>query len=1270
MLRKHGFSLVVTVAMLVVMTVIAVGLLSLSAISLKSVTLTSAEQRAQANARMALMMAIDRLQSELGPDQRISANSAILDTATVRNPHILGVWDSWRAGNATFDRYPDTLSSHRTIVRGRRGDSTPASMHPTYDTNRADHFRSWLMSMNDEWATDITTPRIQSIDGASLPVAGSTAVTLVGTGSLGETAPATDLVHAPLIDVASEENPANIVGRYGWWIGDESQKASLIRDSRGDLTNPAIVERLFSAQAPAGTGYAAINGLNTITDDRQIDRLASRNTIALIGGVSDNAFQRYHDLTYKSLGVLADVREGGLKRDLNAILERPIDPDEVYTMEQRPGVEAGFDWPTGLSGYTDEFMLYTYDGLYRSTVGQTTGQASVPIQDLAAYYQLYDHNRSGWAGGMQYTSRDSSPANSLLTGGVMVSPTDTGALNTTEESNKKYLRAYTGLYRKPVPIKYEIVLHYAVEPILPEPDPSDPSLDRYTLRMGFSPAITLWNPYNVPMVLNIGDPEQESLMVRANPVNVRMKFQKKPSYWGRPTEEREVDLNEVACTQQGEIYTLFISGNNPVRLEPGEARVFSMQATSNTNAVMGSTSVDFALRGRVSNRYDEQFIPELELVPGWNPTKFCRPIATGGTRRFYGDILTFKSTDYIGLEITGVPGGFTYDWAQKSQLPYLGFPKQNSGSIAESNAKIIRMPPRSARDLVRAMRNPYDPRDDLPMSFLYYGLNAAVETHESNNLFEGAGRRFPSRPYLHTSLLNPTRITSLDGGSMYNNGWNWFFKPIDNVFDAPISLSRDSHGYHGGGYTADQGVNHVVQQHLPLAPPISIASLSNAMLGGFSLASEAPAAGYSGLSNAAATDRDRRVTALGWGGLLPHMLQAIGNSYAHPMIPSDEVITTWSRYYYGEGAGAEIREPFADHSYLANKALWDDYFFSSITPQTTDVEVFGLSTSRTVSDVASGFFFDNEKLPNRRFIPHTNGLDQDTLDALVADYGLFQDGFADKIASYMMVNGAFNVNSTSVEAWKAALSGLKGKPVAYLDKERSLTGSINIDDDSTTGMPVSGGQMANGRAYTDSTRDPSDPEQWYAWRELTDREIEELAEAMVEQVKLRGPFLSLSEFVNRRLGPSTDDRSVKGALQAALDDPDVSINDGFRSADRQFNSAEINFVNPVFRKAMEGAIAYGSPAYVDQADILSNMAAQLTPRGDTFVVRAYGDSLDANGNVEARAWCEATVQRLPEYVDSADEPYLKQEDLSSSANRAFGRKFVVVSFRWLNPSEI
>jgi hypothetical protein len=175
---------------------------------------------------------------------------------------------------------------------------------------------------------------------------------------------------------------------------------------------------------------------------------------------------------------------------------------------------------------------------------------------------------------------------------------------------------------------------------------------------------------------------------------------------------------------------------------------------------------------------------------------------------------------------------------------------------------------------------------------------------------------------------------------------------------------------------------------------------------------------------------------------------------------------------------------------------------------------------------------------------------------------------------------------------------------------------------------------------------------------------------MVTEVRKRGPFLSLSEFVNRRLDSSNRELSLKGALQAAIDADSVDINRAFRTSARSFSPAEINSMNPAFPDALKGPIAYGSSAYVDQADILSGLAEQLTPRGDTFLIRTYGDAMSPDGKVLARAACEAVVQRLPEYLDSQDAAHLKQDELKSESNKRFGRRIAIISFRFLSPAEI
>ena len=106
-------------------------------------------------------------------------------------------------------------------------------------------------------------------------------------------------------------------------------------------------------------------------------------------------------------------------------------------------------------------------------------------------------------------------------------------------------------------------------------------------------------------------------------------------------------------------------------------------------------------------------------------------------------------------------------------------------------------------------------------------------------------------------------------------------------------------------------------------------------------------------------------------------------------------------------------------------------------------------------------------------------------------------------------------------------------------------------------------------------------------------------------------------------------------------------------------------------------------------DILSTIGSTLRARSDTFIIRAYGESKGSNGNV-TRAWCEATVQRCPDWVEHTDEkatildssyatnspagdlvtrPWVKNPNFPAAAQNV-GRKFKILNFRWLNADEV
>ncbi len=1254
--RGKGFTLIITISLLVLLTLIAIGLLSLSAVTLRGGSQDQARAIAQSNARLALMIAIGELQKQLGPDQRVSANGSILATTAVKNPHWMGSWDSWRAGTAvppTTTSTPDPASDQRTIPG-----STAVGMAPTYVANRSDHFRSWLVSLNPAEANALSSAKDLTPD---------TLVELVGKGSLGATANTADFVNARLINVKNTL-ASSITGRYGWWVGDESQKARILQDSYTNDKNITLAQKISRSQAPDSMGNKRIKGLENMTPqaEQQLGSLPSLVTLDVVPSITGRPSQNFHSVTAFSSQVLSDVREGGLKRDLSVLLERPISESE-----------------TG-----NEFMLYKFTNGKDSWLASKPNQEAVPLSDLAAYYQLYDGvsnaTRSDNKRGVQYAS------NLMAKGMQLVAPGYGTVANT-----NAYFREYTAVYRQPVPVKIQFLLSLFSVPIQPAvaPTSTNPTPDTHELLIGITPSITMWNPTNLPLMMRFdNNPDLFAQHLRVGALPFRIRFNKNNGQFISNPENLSA-LRGSVDGNKPELFGLYLSGKRQVIFEPGEVKTFSLPYSGDASGIKSQLGLkgNWTQANNMKNFFfkTDRFFEGHEVAPGWEPQSFIlfNNSANGAAPNVVNSRLRFKGSDSISFNVLAdnpqmgtadltVGGAMSFIMIQTSHQDYRtaawsrrhfifnsrhGAAASGGAHNAFNQSLFTKGFPNQSPTIVSAPRSGSSIIARAPTSegwpFLQFSLQASVETSESSNGGLAGGRKFASRPFIHSSPMQAPFLDDFTGKSLYNVGWNWATDEINDVFEAPVQVSANNQGYFGGGYTPESGTTHIVQTDIPVVPPIALAALSHARLGGYTLANDEAVGGK----------YNQNITAVGQGGLFPNTLQAIGNSYAHPQIPANEAYITWGRTFDTAVGARNIT--VADHSYLANKALWDDFFFSSISPEPSSVEVFN-GSGRSALDVAYDFFFYEKPLANRRILPYKTRLDEAKLNQLFTQANTFTNGLADKIAAHLMVEGAFNVNSTSEEAWKVFFSSLKGKPVAFLDKTAAMGGADPSLASGHIGTPVSQGTLSNGKLYKGSPKDPSKPDQWQSWRELSDDEIDALAKAMVRQVKLRGPFLSLSEFVNRRLDSSNPELAVKGALQAALDDTSVPINEGFRSNNRKFSAAESASIGAAFPLAATGPIAYGSPAYVDQADILRNFAEQLTPRGDTFVLRTYGESLDTNGKVVARAWCEAVVQRVPDYIDLRDEPQVKQSALVSEANKVFGRKLEIVSFRWLHPSEV
>ena len=274
--------------------------------------------------------------------------------------------------------------------------------------------------------------------------------------------------------------------------------------------------------------------------------------------------------------------------------------------------------------------------------------------------------------------------------------------------------------------------------------------------------------------------------------------------------------------------------------------------------------------------------------------------------------------------------------------------------------------------------------------------------------------------------------------------------------------------------------------------------------------------------------------------------------------------------------------------------------------------------------------------------------------ALAAD-----DGYK-KMGAYSLIDGTFNVNSTSVAAWTAFLRANRDLAIGY----------------------ANGGTEGNAGSPFPSSTSPAAPANaaaalWAGFSRLSDAQVAALATEIVKQVKLRGPFMSLSDFINHRVGTPKTTENDMGALQAAIEAANINsaVKAGAGGTTPDYTSTGAIFYMPGGSTAGNRKTTTGIPTDITQADVLLPLAPRLAARSDTFRIRSYGEVRSTDGKkVISQATCEAIVQRVPEYMDPVtdsanNEPWDEGNSLNTT-NKTFGRRFEVVSFRWLSPNEI
>ena len=189
--------------------------------------------------------------------------------------------------------------------------------------------------------------------------------------------------------------------------------------------------------------------------------------------------------------------------------------------------------------------------------------------------------------------------------------------------------------------------------------------------------------------------------------------------------------------------------------------------------------------------------------------------------------------------------------------------------------------------------------------------------------------------------------------------------------------------------------------------------------------------------------------------------------------------------------GKDNQNTILDHSYFNNLALLDGFFMS------------GLGSGDAL-DLDEESETDGRIRPfrNNRLVPYFRDREWDAMDR--AESQRYQT-----LAGDLLAEGIFNVNSTSVDAWISQLSSLAGLDIPKID------GGIHdiSDDEDDPEIPF----PRFLRYPDDADKTGQSSSSWHEIRVLDKDEITLLAHCLVEQIKLRGPFLSYADFANRRL---------------------------------------------------------------------------------------------------------------------------------------------------------
>lgn len=1052
-------------------------------------------------------------------------------------------------------------------------------------------------------------------------------IILVGTGSLADenTDGVPDDINEQISVAPTPLGPGNSTGSYAWWIGDEGVKACInLTDVSQNNSFSPNERKLASLQTLSNSARGTVSILTGLTSvDLQSEGLASRlrdvNDLLLLDASdpTEAAIKaQFHYLTTFSRGVLADAKNGGLKEDLSLAFELS---DTAFN-DSAFGA-GGYDTITS-TGFGQVQPIFRLEN-------RTGTKANGPTWHLLRdYYTIYQRMENPLTNPTLDVQALRPNHQELNPGGIDHDWTQQPAL--------RYIAGGEGPFSEtPLDLISEGVQGDPLRTdggLLPIPVKANylPYVQRHITAIGLdfeavsSPPddYSNTNNYEFRRLRQVITPS----FVLHNPYNVTLQHD------GIAT---AVDHIRFRIDVESNLDSFF---NAEGRSTPNWHMLKVAPGTIGPGEVVAYEGVQdgvnvFSQPGPANGFWQTTGIGDELIIPV-DPTAPGDPNLTVSYRPFSN--VRWAYWMYNGIAVPGVDSPLVAN-LKREDVRSNKFVSNYSGQHAD-NIFLAYSNWYGGEDTGRTISTESYRIEDNAAPFPFLNYDFFLKPAEATFSYPGLTHTNPLAPIIQSRNLFPT------GQSKPGYGWpvyapNWQLR-IYTVGSTPGIDTLQTFGNRAFWGSANDagGSTQVAAIELPTAPLVSIGQLQNANI---ALYSHMPAL-------------------------------AIGNAFASPFIPATE-----THDIFRNRAGNE--RIFYDLSYLANEALWDRYFFSSYSraydPGTdqyngTPSDSFDLAFDPDNYGGNSGL----KSLPNPRM---ELSIESESIakvrNKLFDSSGSPRDTAYQRAAENLLVKGSFNIHSTSVDAWATILASARNMAIYRSGESAVTTYTNNRTPLARILQPTVGAFESGSDSYDDDSA-------WGGFATLSDQQLDDLANAIVTELKLRISgqgtiFTSLSTFVNRSL--SNDDLGLAGLLQAAIDKS--GINSRFTQATIAVDNTDLvgltgDFPEPNNIRDGDGnarSTATSATANITQGDLLQVIGSFASVRSDTFRIRAYGDSQDSiSGETISRAWCEAIVQRIPEPVSpSAINPGDVNYWEPQSGDK-FGRKFKIIAFRWLSEDEV